>query len=501
MRSYGDGLATGVTRESSYLNPEISRGRGLLEHSGPAAAWSAREENRFVEIETIETPSLGNRSYVLVAADGSAAVIDPQRDIDRVEAVIDERGLRVTHILETHLHADYVSGGLELSRRTGAAYVIPAGIAVGYGGIAAREGDEFRVGGLTLRAVHTPGHTPHHLSYVVNDGTRPVAVFSGGSMLYGTVGRTDLTSQDVTESLSRQQFHSVRRLAAELPAETEVHPTHGFGSFCSSASASGRKESTVARERLENLALLVRNEDEFVTTLLAGLTSFPRYYSEVPAINRQGPKPIDLSPAPLLRPDEIRHRIIRGEWVVDLRHRRAFAEHHLVGTINLEISESFSTYLGWTIPWGTPVTLVGDTADEVGEAQRQMARLGIDRPAGAASGGIETWAAGGERASYRTATFTELAEAQRVRPVLVIDVRRDDEWAVGHVGGAMHIPLHELESRLPDLPDAELWVYCASGYRAAMAASLLARTHRTVIAVDDEWSPTYAYVAAGGPFR
>ena len=440
-----------------------------------------------MEILTIETPALGDRSYVLVSGD-EAAVIDPQRDIDRVETVLAERGVRLSHVFETHVHNDYVTGGLELARRAGAVYVLAADDDVAYDHTGARDGDEFTVGDLVVRAVHTPGHTPTHLSYVVLEDDQPVAAFTGGSMLFGTVGRTDLISDEATEDLTRAQFQSVRRLSDELPGEVGVHPTHGFGSFCSSASSSGSEASTIGQERQSNLALTLDDEDAFVEKLLSGLTAYPRYYAHMAPINRAGPADVDLSAPEPVDPVEIRRRIHAGEWIVDLRSRTAFARGHLAGTVNLEVGDSFATYLGWVLRWGTPVTLVGDTAEEVAEAQRQMVRIGIDRPAGAADGGMDTWAAEGEVRSYRTATFADLADAREDADLVVLDVRRNDEWAEGRIDGAVHIPLHDLEARFDEIPDGVVWVHCASGYRASIAASLLDRAGRTVVAIDDEWA-------------
>lgn len=449
-----------------------------------------------MEIITIETPALGDRSYILVSGD-AAAVIDPQRDIDRVETVLAERGVRLSHVFETHLHNDYVTGGLELARRAGAAYVLAAAADVAFGRTGAADGDEFTVGDLVVRAAHTPGHTPTHLSYVVLEDGQPVAAFTGGSMLFGTVGRTDLISAEATEDLTRAQFQSVRRLADELPGEVGVYPTHGFGSFCSSASTSGSDASTIGQERHSNLALTLDDEDTFVEKLLSGLTAYPRYYAHMAPINRAGPSDVDLSAPELVDPVEIRRRIHAGEWVVDLRSRTAFARGHLAGTVNLEVGDSFATYLGWVLRWGTPVTLVGDTAEQVAEAQRQMVRIGIDRPAGAADGGIDTWAIGGDVRSYRTATFADLADAREDAGVVVLDVRRDDEWADGRIDGAVHIPLHDLEARLDEIPDGEVWVHCASGYRASIAASLLDRAGPTVVAIDDEWAAAAKHDALG----
>ncbi len=440
-----------------------------------------------IEILTIETKALGDRSYVIVDGD-VAAVVDPQRDIDRIEALLAERRLRLTHVFETHVHNDYVTGGLELSHTHGATYVLAADDDVAFEHTGARDGDEFTLASVVVRAIHTPGHTPNHLSYAVAVNGDPVAVFTGGSMLYGTVGRTDLIDARSTEPLTRAQFHSVRRLAAELPGAVEVHPTHGFGSFCSSASTSGTDHSTIAQERLSNLALTGDDEDTFVARLLAGLTAYPRYYAHMAGINRQGPANVDLSPPEMVDPVEIRRRIHRGEWVVDLRSRTAFARGHLAGTLNVEVGDSFATYLGWTMRWGTPVTLVGDTPDDVAEAQRQMVRIGIDRPMGRAEGGLDRWSAGGDVRGYRSVSFAELADARAEHEVAVLDVRRDDEWAEGHIDGAVHIPLHDLEARLDEIPDGEVWVHCASGYRAAIAASLLDRAGHRIVAIDDDWA-------------
>ena len=441
-----------------------------------------------MQIVTIDTTSLGDRSYLVV--DGSrAAVIDPQRDIDRVLAELDARRLTLTLVAETHLHNDYVTGGLDLATRTGAAYAVPAGDVVEFDHVAAVHGQELPVGDrVTLRAIHTPGHTPHHLAYLVIEEGRPRAVLTGGSLLYGTVGRTDLVSAEATEELTRAQYRSTRQLAVGLDDDVSVHPTHGFGSFCSSTATSGSESSTIGEERRSNMALTTSDEDEFVARLLAGLTAYPRYYVHMAPRNRRGPAPVDLSPPTPVEAATVRRRIEAGEWVVDLRDRTAFARSHLAGTVNVEVGDNFVTYLGWTIPWGTPVTLVADTAEEVAEAQRQLVRIGIDRPAGAATGGIDAWAQGGTRRSYRSATFAELEAERRSHGTTVLDVRRDDEWEAGHLDGAVHIPLDQLEDRMAEVPTTgPVWVHCASGFRASIAASLVDRSGRDVIVVHDEW--------------
>jgi glyoxylase-like metal-dependent hydrolase (beta-lactamase superfamily II)/rhodanese-related sulfurtransferase len=436
------------------------------------------------EIVTIETAGLGDRSYL--AHDGTAAaVVDPQRDIDRVLRAAENAGVQITHVLETHIHNDYVTGGLALAQATGAVYVVAAAEEVGFSRTPARDGEDFGAGGLVLRAVATPGHTPGHLSYVLREGdAAPAAVFTGGSMLFGAVGRTDLISAAETDRLTRAQYRSVRRLADELPDDVAVYPTHGFGSFCSATPTSG-SSSTIGAERLANLALRT-DEDAFVTHLIAGLAAYPRYYAHMGRANRGGPAAPDLSPPHPADPAELRRRIDAGEWVVDLRQRRAFAGGHVSGTISIELGDPFATYLGWTIAWGTPLTLIGDSQDQVAQAQRALARIGIDRLAAAAAGPTDELAFG-RISRYDVSDFEGLADGWPHDGRVVLDVRRPDEWCAGHLPGAVHVPFWELEGRIAEVPPGEVWVHCASGFRAAIGASLLDRAGRRVVHVDDDW--------------
>lgn len=440
-----------------------------------------------MQILTIETASLGDRSYLI--HDGRvAAVIDPQRDIDRVLALLEEHDLELAAVLETHVHNDYVTGGYELARRTGASYHLNAADEVAFEVDAVSDGDVLEVGSFSIRVLHTPGHTPTHLSFVANDGQRDVAVFSGGSLLYGSVGRTDLVAADLTEELTRAQHRTARRLAAELDDAVEVRPTHGFGSFCSSGDTAGRELSTLGTERADNQAFTIEDEDEFVRTLIAGLDAYPTYYAQMAPINRAGPADVDLSPVQQVDTTELLRRIHAGEWVVDLRTRTAFASEHVVGTINIELADNASTYLGWLLTWGTPVTLLADTAQEVEAMQRQLVRIGIDRPAGQLPGGPDAVGTEADRGCYEVADFARLRAAADERDDLVIlDTRRRLEWADGHLPDAVHVPLHELEERLHEVPPGQVWVHCASGYRSSIAASLLARAGRDVVLVDDEF--------------
>ncbi|WP_366146638.1 MBL fold metallo-hydrolase [uncultured Pseudokineococcus sp.] len=443
-----------------------------------------------MDIVTIETTSLGDRSYL--ATDGTTAVVvDPQRDIDRVLDLLERLGVDVSLVLETHVHNDYVTGGLELAQRTGARYVLPADSHVEFDHTPAGDGDVLEAGAFAVRAIHTPGHTHHHTSYALQNGEGVVeAVFTGGSLLFGSTGRTDLVSPEDTVGLTHDQFRSARRLAAELPASTAVYPTHGFGSFCSATPTSG-DSSTIGEQATTNPAL-TQAETDYVQTLLDGLDAYPAYYAHMGPANRRGPDPVDLSmPAPV-EPDQVRRRIAGGEWVVDLRERNAFAAGHLAGSYGFELSDNFVTYLGWLYHYGTPLTLIGQSEEQVLAARRELARIGIDHLAGAATGDIEAIAGGtvadGALRGYRVSDFAGLAERTRQGPVQVLDARRRDERAGGGVRGSQHIPLHELAERIEEVPTGEVWVYCGSGYRASVAASVLDRPGRDVVLVNDSYS-------------
>jgi glyoxylase-like metal-dependent hydrolase (beta-lactamase superfamily II)/rhodanese-related sulfurtransferase len=438
-----------------------------------------------MDIAIIETSGLGDRSY-LVACAGAAVVVDPQRDIDRVLALAEDRRVTITHVLETHIHNDYVTGGLELARTVGAQYVVPAGDDVAYDRLPVCDGDIIDAGPIRLQVMHTPGHTHHHVSYVLRDeGGTVYGVFTGGSMLHGTTGRTDLLGAEHTEALTRAQYQSVRRLADALPADTSVFPTHGFGSFCSATPASG-DASTIADERATNPAL-TKDEQTYVTELLAGLSDYPAYYAHMGVINKAGPPPVDLSPPEQVDPDDLLRRIETGEWVVDLRNRTAFAAGHLAGSRGFELSESFVTYLGWLYSWGEPLTLIGQNADQIAEARRELVRIGIDKLAGAAVGEIGALSGGTALRSYRVASFADLADLAGNKDLTILDVRQRQEYASSHLPGAVNIPLHELLDRIDEVPTGEVWVHCASGYRSSIAASMIDRPGRSVVLVDDEY--------------
>jgi glyoxylase-like metal-dependent hydrolase (beta-lactamase superfamily II)/rhodanese-related sulfurtransferase len=441
-----------------------------------------------ITVTPIDTPGLGDRTYL--AHDGDVAlVVDPQRDYDRVLAAADAAGVRVTHVFETHIHNDYVTGGLALAEEVGAEYLVNADDPVSFARTGISDGDLIDVSpAMRVRVVHTPGHTHTHLSYTLESDGAVAAVFTGGSLLYGSTGRPDLLGPDHTDTLVRAQWRSAQRLADELPDDTEIYPTHGFGSFCSATQAEGLS-STIGQERRSNPAL-TQSEQEYVDQLLAGLDAYPAYYVHMGPANSAGPAAPDLSTPELADPAELRRRIEAGEWVVDLRTRSTFAAGHVSGTVNFGLDGQFITYLGWLIPWDATVTLLGETSEDVAEAHRDMVRIGLERPAAMATGKPEDWTDEVALATLPLATFKDLgvrlADDSAEKPV-VLDVRRSQERDEGHIAGSVHIPIHEVLDRVDELPRKPVWVHCAGGYRASVVASLLAAHGFDAVSVDDSF--------------
>lgn len=440
-------------------------------------------------IITIETPTLGDRSYVV--HDGAVAfVVDPQRDIDRVTAILDEAGVTLKAVFETHIHNDYVTGGYALAHATGADYYVNAQDEVSFERTPIVDNQVVEISPtMSVRAIATPGHTYTHLSYALfdptadNDDARGQAVFSGGSLLFGATGRPDLLGAEHTHELVKHQYNSAHRLASELPDGTEIMPTHGFGSFCSATQTEG-DESTIGREKRVN-PVLTKDEAEWIEEILAGLDVYPAYYAHMAPSNSAGPGEPDLAEPTRADKDEIRARLEQGEWVVDLRNRVAYAAGHVPGSFNFGIDGQIATYIGWMIPWGTPLTLLGESREQVAEAQRELVRIGIDHIAASATGGPAEWT--DTPATLQRADFGDLSQVRHHREVQILDVRRAPEYAEAHIDGAVNIPLHDLITRIDEAPQGELWVHCLSGYRSSIATSILAAAGRTVVAVDDRF--------------
>jgi hydroxyacylglutathione hydrolase len=433
------------------------------------------------EIEAFATPGLGDTSYLL-STGTDAILVDPQRDAWRFLAAAEARGLAVRFVLETHVHNDYLSGAGEIRAATGAEIVAPARGNWAFPHRPVAEGDEIDLEGLRVVAMETPGHTPEHVSYLVReDAGEPAAIFTGGSLILGAAGRTDLLGPERTEELTRSQFRSLGRLSG-LPDVVLVLPTHGVGSFCASASVPGvRQGPTLGEQRRTNQALVEVDEDAFVEQQIAGLPLYPAYYRYMAPINRSGPPPLGSLPGlGPLSPDEVAARADAGAWIVDGRERLTFAAAHIPGSINVELDDEFASYVGWVVPFGARLVLVlpEPPSDAAEQAMTQLIRVGYEQVEGYLAGGVAAWRVAGKPvASYPTSDVRDLprsaAEDGRAR---VLDVRQPSEWERGVIPGSTQIFVGDLPGREGEVPaDAELWVICASGHRSAVAASLLDR--------------------------
>lgn len=433
-----------------------------------------------IDITSIDTPGLGDRSYLI--SDGqSAVIVDPQRDIDRYLSLAQEKNVRIEAICETHMHNDYVSGGLPLSRVTGAELYVNEADPIAFEAHKVTEGDEIKVGSLTIKVIATPGHTFNHLAYAISKDGDTKVVFTGGSLLYGSTGRTDLISQDTANPLAHHQYHSAHKLAG-LGESVQVYPTHGFGSFCSATQTEG-DSSTIANEKKTNPVFLL-DEDKFVTETLANLVPYPRYYAHMGYFNLNGGLPADLSAPKQVDAQELANRLKQGEWVADVRSRTAYAKSHLAGSVGIEMGNLFVNYFGWTIPWGSRITLVGDNPEEILAAHRELVRIGLDTDAQFHGDFSQV----GQTRSYDVVDFEGLAKALADnKDIAILDVRQKNEWEAGHIEGSINIPLQDVQQRMHEIPDKPVWVHCAGGFRASVAASLLDRQNHPVVAIDDSF--------------
>jgi hydroxyacylglutathione hydrolase len=417
---------------------------------------------------------LGHSSHLVDLGDGTALVIDPARLPTAQVSHAEGRGLRIAYTADTHTHADYISGSPDLAAG-GATFLAPraAQIEPAHHGLADR--DVVEMGRYQLEAIATPGHTPDHLAYLLSDDGSPVALFSGGSLMVGTVGRTDLLGEEVRDVLARDLHRSLRDRILSLPDDVVVYPTHGAGSFCS-APGSAERTTTIGRERSTN-PLLSMDEDDFVAELFARLGSFPDYFRHLPAVNQRGVPLHPTIPAlNRLTVDDLDRLVAAGAVVVDAREVTDFAAGHIPGSLSIELRPVFATWLGWLTGLDQPVVLVlGDDQDEA-DLVRQALTIGHDDLAGLLAGGIDAWSAAG-----RALATTELIEPEAIdRPVL--DVRQADEHAAGHVPGALNVELGALFGAT--VPDGAVATMCGRTERAMTAASVLARRgHRDVAVV------------------
>lgn len=450
-----------------------------------------------MDIEQFVIEGLGHQSYAILDGEsGTVAIVDPRRDVDVYLQAVQSKQARITHILETHIHNDYISGSRELAARTGAPISASAIDPLHYEHQPVREGDRFPLGSLTFTALATPGHTPEHVSYLLHEAGKeaPTALFSGGSLLAANAGRTDLLGKEMMLTLTRQQYHSLRRLLDTLPGQVHVYPTHGAGSFCLSTSGDSARSTTIAQERLVNPAAVAKNEEEFVQQQIAGYSEFPAYYKYMGPINREGPHLLGTLPIPPpLSVQETRERMLQGVPLVDGRRREAFAREHVPGSLNIELDADFGTYVGWMLPFNVPFMILIEDEEGRREAVVQLIRIGYERVEGYVDGGLQAWKA----AALPTAQLASMELETLYRrwsqheSLVVLDVRRSDEWRAGHIPGALHMHVGDLPQRMHELPrELPIATICRTGYRAEIAASILAASGREVIAVRqgmEEW--------------
>jgi hydroxyacylglutathione hydrolase len=419
-------------------------------------------------------------------ARGAAAVIDPRRDIDVYLAAAAEHDLRITHVVETHLHNDYVSGGRELAARTAATHVAAAGARLAHEYRPVAHGDEIDVGALRFRVIETPGHTPEHVSYSVADTSRadePSMLFTGGSLLVGAVGRTDLLGGENAEPYARQMHESLHGRLLRHEDFVTVLPTHGGGSLCSKSIAT-TPSTTIGFERRHNALLGIEDVDEFVRALLADQPAYPRYFGRMRQVNRAGPQPLGAIPEPQpIDVTRVRELTAGDHLVIDLRPPAEFAVAHVPGSISIPAGKSFGTWLGWVVPPDRPLILLLRTVADGDDAVRQALRIGYERVEGHVHGGFAAWqdagapvqASGGATVGELRA-FLEAGRGGNGHRPLVLDVRQSDEYTSGHIPGAVHLMAGDLPERLAELPrDQPIMTVCASGYRSSVAASLLQR--------------------------
>ena len=445
-----------------------------------------------LEIVAVSDEGLGHSAH-LVAVDDDVLVIDPLRVVNRYVDTIERNGWRLRWTADTHLHADYLSGGPALSAR-GATFFAPDEAALRIPHRPLHGGDEVDIAGLTLRALPTPGHTPDHLCYLVLDAGRPLALFSGGSLMVGTVGRPDLFGPDHTDELARAMYRSLRDQLLVLPDDLAVYPTHGAGSFCSVPGSEDRS-TTIGQERATNPLLQAGNEEEFVRRLVTPLGTFPTYYRTLPELNRHQLGPTPQVPLRQLRVGDMHQLINAGAEVIDVRDVASYAAAHIPGSLSNAVRPAFASWLGWLTTRDRPLVFVCDTDTDRAELVRQCANIGYDNIAGELAGGIDAW-----RAADQPVATTRLIEAASAQPP-IIDVRQRNEYLDGHIPGAINVELGTI-ANAPVASQGSITVMCGHGERAASAASLLERRGidaRIAVGGPDDWSDATGHPLEAAP--
>ncbi|MGH2587655.1 MAG: MBL fold metallo-hydrolase [Dehalococcoidia bacterium] len=418
---------------------------------------------------------LGNSSYLVELGDGTAVLVDPDRTTGRYLAAAEAQGWRIVAALETHLHADFISGVTQLGDDGVANLFLPEAAAARFPHQALRPGARLRLGAREVEVVASPGHTPEHVSYVIRGPAGPPALFSGGSLLVGGAARTDLIAPDQTDALTRAQYRTLTQAFAALPDETPLYPTHGGGSFCSAGSV-GERTSTLGRERTANPWLACPDEETFAGAFPASFPAAPAYFFRLRQVNQEGPRlrrdipfPPPLDPAAF---DTAR----REALVVDVRPKEAYAAGHIPGALSNTFRDAYATWLGWLVPPDTPLLFVteGEPLERVVD---ESLLVGYERFVGWLAGGMDAWQHAGLPVATVALVDAPAARAAILDGAVALDVREPSEFAAGHIEGACHVPLGSLTAELAQLPRGwPILAYCGHGERAATALSLLERS-------------------------
>lgn len=427
---------------------------------------------------------LGHSSYVVDLGDGTAAIIDPPRFPTAQQERVASLGLRLAWTLDTHSHADYVTGSPALASRTDATFIAPATSHLESPHRPVTDGEHVTLAeGVDLVALATPGHTPDHHAYLFLERGAPAALFSGGSLMVGTVGRTDLCGPDLAVPLAHEMFVALRRFDS-LPGDLPVYPTHGAGSFCSAPGASQRT-STVDHERATNPLFAITDEELFVERLVAGFGTFPTYFTRLPELNRRGPRRYDSVPRLAnLSPDEVERHVAAGGVVVDARPVAAFSAGHVPGSLSNTLRPVFASWLGWLVEPSRPLVFILDPSQDGGDLVRQCLDVGHEQLVGQLAGGIDAWTSSG-----RPVSAIALVDPARMTGQ-VIDVRQANEFASGHVPGARNIELGAVADA--HLGVGPVTVMCGHGERAMTGASILTAHGRTDVVVLDGGPDTWS---------
>jgi len=418
---------------------------------------------------------LGNSSYMLAVGRGRALLVDPDRGAARYVEAAEARGWEIVAVFETHLHADFVTGSLEVGSATGATVHLPVEAGAGFSHRGLVPGERIQIGDVEVETIASPGHTPEHLSYVVRRGGGPPLLFSGGALIVGGAARTDLIGPELTEQLTRAEFHTLRESFRELPDETLLLPTHGGGSFCSVGS-SRERTSTLGRERAANPLFLQDREEEFVRWFPTTFPAVPAYFSRMRPINQTGPRlRREIVDPPPLHPDALERAQTEGALVVDVRRPAEYAAGHVPGSLANPLRDAYATWLGWVVEADATLLFVTDGAPIAAVVDESLL-VGYERFAGYLEGGIEAWEAVGKPLARTDLVRVADAVWAIQDGAAVLDVREPSEFELGHVPGAVHVPLGELEARLAELPRGRpIVTYCGAGERSTTAASLLER--------------------------